>query len=65
MEGILLIAMLAQQFRFEVAANAQVEPQPGITLRPKYGLPVVVKSRYGQPSRPKKQLLFDAVAVPA
>lgn len=47
MEGILLIAMLAQRFRFELAPQAQVEPQPGITLRPRYGLPVVVKSRVG------------------
>lgn len=45
MEGILLIAMLAQQFQFEIAPNAVVEPQPGITLRPRYGLPVVVKQR--------------------
>lgn len=45
MEGILLIAMLAQQFRFEMASNAVVDPQPGITLRPRHGLPVVVKLR--------------------
>jgi cytochrome P450 len=62
LEGVLLIAMLAQQFRFEVPPNVPVEPQPGITLRPKYGLPVVVKQRNSQSSPQKRQqLLFDAV----
>jgi cytochrome P450 len=44
-EGILLIATLAQRFRFALAPEAIIEPQPGITLRPKYGLPVIVHLR--------------------
>jgi cytochrome P450 len=42
MEGILLIAVLAQRFYFRLAPSARVEPQPLVTLRPKYGLPVTL-----------------------
>jgi cytochrome P450 len=45
MEGELLIATLAQQWRFKLAPGAMVEPDPSITLRPKYGLPMVLKKR--------------------
>lgn len=45
MEGELLIAALAQQWRFTLAPGAVVEPDPSITLRPKHGLPVVLKKR--------------------
>ena len=42
MEGILLVATLAQRFCFRLAPSAHVEPQPLVTLRPKYGLPVTL-----------------------
>jgi cytochrome P450 len=42
MEGILLTAILAQRFSFRLAPSARVELQPLVTLRPKYGLPVVL-----------------------
>ncbi|HXV43295.1 MAG TPA: cytochrome P450, partial [Anaerolineae bacterium] len=42
MEGILLIAALAQRFCFRLAPSARVEPQPLVTLRPKYGLPITL-----------------------
>lgn len=64
MEGILLVAMLAQRFHFEVAPGTQIEPQPGITLRPKCGLPVVVKLRSSQPARPASQQLKSTVSFP-
>jgi cytochrome P450 len=48
MEGILLVAMLAQRFKIELASTAPVEPQPGITLRPKNGLPIIVRERKPQ-----------------
>jgi cytochrome P450 len=45
MEGILMIATLAQRFQFKIAPQAHVEPQPLLTLRLKYGLPVIVQQR--------------------
>jgi cytochrome P450 len=42
MEGILLVATLAQRFCFGLPPSARVEPQPLVTLRPKYGLPVML-----------------------
>jgi hypothetical protein len=36
------IATLAQHFCFHLAPSVRVEPQPLVTLRPKYGLPVTL-----------------------
>jgi cytochrome P450 len=47
MEGVLLIATLAQRFGFRLAPAVRVEPQPLLTLRPKYGLPVVLHQHPG------------------
>lgn len=44
-EGVLLTALLAQRFYPELAPEARVEPLAGITLRPKYGLPVRLQPR--------------------
>jgi cytochrome P450 len=45
MEGVLLLATIAQRWRFELAADARVEPQPLITLRPRYGMPMIAHRR--------------------
>lgn len=45
MEGVLLLATIAQQWRFELASDARVEPQPLITLRPRYGMPMIARRR--------------------
>ena len=45
MEGVLLIATLAQRFRFRLAAGQRVDAQPLITLRPRHGLPMTVEAR--------------------
>jgi cytochrome P450 len=45
MEATLLLAAIAQQFRLELAPQAHIEPLPAITLRPRFGIPVVVRSR--------------------
>jgi cytochrome P450 len=45
MEGVLLLAMFGQQWRFRLAPDADVVPQPVITLRPKYGLKVIAERR--------------------
>jgi cytochrome P450 len=42
MEGQLLLASLAQNWRFRLAPGAVIEPEPSITLRLKHGLPVIL-----------------------
>ncbi|MFN8453637.1 MAG: cytochrome P450 [Anaerolineae bacterium] len=46
MEGALLIATLAQRFHFSLAPAARIEPQPLVTLRPKYGVPMVLHEQH-------------------
>jgi cytochrome P450 len=45
METTLLLATIAQRFRFEMAPGARVVPYPAITLRPRYGLSMRVLAR--------------------
>lgn len=45
MEGILLIATLAQHWRMRLVPDHRVETLPVITLRPKYGMQMTVKKR--------------------
>ena len=43
MEMTLVVAMLAQAFRFQLAPGAHVEPQPMLSLRPRGGLPMIIR----------------------
>ncbi len=45
MEGVLLIAALAQQWQMRLVPNHPVALKPVITLRPKYGMRMTVESR--------------------
>jgi cytochrome P450 len=45
MEAALVLATIAQQFRFRLLPNHPVVPLPSITLRPRHGLHVQVQSR--------------------
>jgi cytochrome P450 len=45
MEGVLLVAAIAQKFRLVVEPDAQVQPDPALTLRFKAGLPMRVQRR--------------------
>jgi cytochrome P450 len=45
MEGVLILATLAQKWRFAMAPGQRVEPQPLITLRPRYGMRMVPEAR--------------------
>jgi cytochrome P450 len=45
MEGVLLLATLAQRWKFSLAPGHRVEPEPLITLRPKYGMKMSVERR--------------------
>lgn len=44
-EGILLIAALSSRWRFRLAPGHRVEPQAMITMRPKYGMRMVLERR--------------------
>jgi cytochrome P450 len=45
MEGILLIATLAQKWRMRLVPDQRVEVRPVITLRPKHGIKMIVESK--------------------
>jgi cytochrome P450 len=45
MEAILVLVTLAQRWRLKLAENQQIELQPKITLRPKFGVQVVPQLR--------------------
>src|SRR3984957_2973163 len=45
MEGVLLLATLAQKWRLRLVPGHPVEPQPLITLRPKFGMKMQVEGR--------------------
>jgi cytochrome P450 len=44
-EGQLALATLAQRYRLRLAPGASVEPQPLITLRPRFGMPMLIERR--------------------
>jgi len=58
MEAILLLAAIAQRFALESVPDHPVVPVPGFTLRPKYGIRMVLHRRTGTPTRPA-ELVFD------
>jgi len=45
MEGILLLATLAQTWQFRLAPHHRVALKPVVTLRPKYGMKMIVSKR--------------------
>jgi cytochrome P450 len=45
LEVPLVLAALSQRFRFELAPNQKIVPDPTFTLRPKYGLKLIVRKR--------------------
>jgi len=45
MEMVLLLASMVARFRLSLAPDALIEPVPTITLRPRYGMPMIVHSR--------------------
>jgi len=46
MEAQLILVMIAQRYRLLLAPGARVEPQPALTLRPRYGLPMTLSHRF-------------------
>jgi cytochrome P450 len=45
MEGVLLLASLGQKWRLKLVPGHPVEPEPLITLRPKYGMQMQLEAR--------------------
>ncbi len=45
MEAHLVVATLAQRYRLHLVPRHKVEPWPLITLRPRYGMPMVIERR--------------------
>jgi cytochrome P450 len=45
MEGILLLATIAQKWQMRLVPGHPVEPEPRITLRPRYGMRMTLKQR--------------------
>jgi len=45
MEGVLLLATLAQKWKLKLVPGHKVEPEPLITLRPKYGMRMQLEAR--------------------
>ena len=45
MEGVLLLATIAQKWKLSMLPGHVVEPQPLITLRPKYGMRMLIEER--------------------
>jgi len=44
-EAQLIVATLAQQYRLRLVAGHRVEPQPLITLRPRFGMSMMIDRR--------------------
>jgi cytochrome P450 len=45
MQGVLLLATIAQKWKLRLVPGHRVEPEPLITLRPKYGIKMLVEAR--------------------
>jgi cytochrome P450 len=45
MEGALVIATMAQSWKMRLVEGHLVEPHPMVTLRPKYGMKLIVERR--------------------
>jgi cytochrome P450 len=62
-EGMLLLATLAQRWRAELAAGQRVAMKPMITLRPKFGMRMIVWRRVGQGPGAKGHGVSQGVTV--
>ncbi len=56
MEGVLLIATIAQRWRMRLAEGEKVEPRPMITLRPRRGIRMTLERRDAVVSHPAAAL---------
>lgn len=50
LEAHLIVATLAQRFRLRLLPGHRVEPRPLITLRPRFGMPMLIERRVASPA---------------
>ena len=48
LEMVLVLALIAQRYRFTLLPGHPVEPLPTFTLRPRYGIKAVITPRDGK-----------------
>jgi cytochrome P450 len=65
MEGVLLIATIAQRWKMRLAEGQRVEPKPMITLRPRYGMRMKVERRVDPIAQQQSMLTAAATPLPA
>jgi cytochrome P450 len=58
MEGVLLLATIAQRWTMRMVPGHPVEPQPRITLRPRFGMKMVLEPRTGAGDRISQPPIF-------
>ncbi|MEM7116239.1 MAG: cytochrome P450 [Chloroflexota bacterium] len=58
MEAHLILATMAQRFRFNIAPNQTIEPNPLITLSPKEGLKMEAVARAAEPAYSEQELVL-------
>ena len=46
-EATILAAMVSQRFTFDLIPGANVVPEPTVTLRPQFGMPMTLHRRPG------------------
>ena len=44
-------AMISQRFVLDAVPDARIVPEPTVTLRPRYGMPMTLRARERQPQR--------------
>jgi cytochrome P450 len=65
MEGILLLATIAQHWRMRLAQGQIVQTQPMITLRPKYGMKMVLERRKASSGQKQLEAVNISCSEPA
>jgi cytochrome P450 len=60
MEATLLLARIAQRFQFQAVRGHSVVPVPSFTLRPKYGIKMILHARGADLRQPQSARLIEA-----
>src|SRR6185437_15531616 len=65
MESTLLLATIAQRFHFELVPDHPIKLFPSVTLRPKYGVRAILRTRLRALSSKPKQLEWAPIIIDA
>ena len=63
LEMTIIVAMVTQLFRLDLVPGHPVDPKPMVTLRPRYGMPMIITPRERETRAPKRA--EAAAAAPA